>query len=92
MYVHVYVYVYMQGPVWDLCKSGDLLFSASSDNTIKVPILFFTHSPNSQNMPQQETAAAACQPHAHIHNSTNLTNMYFIVLHHMGRFVDDIDQ
>ena len=25
-----------QGPVWALCISGDLLFSASSDNTIKV--------------------------------------------------------
>ena len=25
-----------QGPIWSLCKSRDLLFSASSDNTIKV--------------------------------------------------------
>ena len=28
---------YIQGPVWALCVSGDMLFSASSDNTIKVP-------------------------------------------------------
>ena len=27
----------LQGPVWALCVSGDMLFSASSDNTIKVP-------------------------------------------------------
>ena len=26
----------MQGPVWALCIAGDMLFSASSDNTIKV--------------------------------------------------------
>lgn len=27
---------HVQGPVWALCVSGDMLFSASSDNTIKV--------------------------------------------------------
>ena len=33
---YIHIMMPLQGPIWDLAKFGELLFSASSDNTIKV--------------------------------------------------------
>ena len=33
---HTHSLIHLQGPVWSMCTIGDLLFSASSDSTIKV--------------------------------------------------------